>query len=59
MNQIIGVKVVQARCDSPEFQKHVGRIGTATEAFVDEVGNLHVKTEEDGLWCPFRLLDIC
>jgi hypothetical protein len=56
----MGLVVVQVSCDEghPEFKKHVGRTGTASEALVDEVGNLHIKTREDGVWCPARHLEV-
>lgn len=52
----IGKRVVQARCDAPEFQRFVGRRGAVQETLVDEKGNLHARTD-DGVWCPARLLD--
>jgi hypothetical protein len=51
----IGKRIEQVRCSSPEYQKFVGRKGTVEEAFTDEKGNVHVKTREDGVWCPVAL----
>lgn len=52
----VGMRVEQVRCEAPEYQKFVGRKGTVSEAFTDEKGQVHVKTEEDGVWCPARLV---
>ncbi len=51
----VGKQVEQVRAEAPEYQKHVGRKGTVEEAFEDEKGQIHVKTD-DGMWCPVRLL---
>lgn len=52
----IGKRVEQVRCESPEYQKFVGRKGTVDDAIVDEKGQAHVRTSEDGVWCPARLV---
>ena len=52
----VGMRIEQVRCESPEYAHFVGRKGTVSEAFLDEKGQVHVKTEEDGVWCPARLV---
>lgn len=52
----LGKRVEQVRCESPEYQKFVGRKGTVDDAIVDEKGQVHVRTSEDGVWCPARLV---
>lgn len=54
----IGKKVRQVRCEAPEFRECLGRIGTVDKAFVDERGQTHVRTAEDEIWCPARLVEI-
>lgn len=54
----IGRTVEQVRCEAPEYQKFVGRKGTVDEAIVDEKGQEHVRTKEDGVWCPARLVAV-
>lgn len=51
----IGLSIEQVRCDSSEYQRFVGRKGTVEEAFIDEKGQIHLKTKEDGVWCPLHL----
>lgn len=57
MKNFIGQTVEQVRCDAPEYSKFVGRRSKVVEAFEDEKGQTHVKTE-DGVWCPLRLVAI-
>lgn len=54
----VGKRIEQVRCESPAFQKFVGRQGTVDEAIEDEKGQTHVRTKEDGVWCPARLIAI-
>jgi len=54
----IGLSIEQVRCESPVYQRLVGRKGTVEEAFIDEKGQIHVKTKEDGVWCPVRLVAV-
>jgi hypothetical protein len=54
----VGARIEQVRCEAPEYRKFVGRKGTVSEAFLDEKGQVHVKTEEDGVWCPARLVAV-
>lgn len=53
----VGLRVEQVRATLPECQKFVGRKGTVEEAFTDEKGNIHVKTD-DGVWCPVSLIAV-
>ncbi len=55
--RFIGLKVEQVRCEAPEYQRFVGRQGVVVEAFEDEKGNIHCKTD-DGVWCPSFLLGV-
>lgn len=52
----VGKRVEQVRAEAPEYQKYVGRQGTVDDAIVDEKGQAHVRTKEDGVWCPVRLI---
>jgi len=52
----LGRRVEQVRCEAPEFEMFVGRKGTVDDAIVDEKGQVHVRTKEDGVWCPARLV---
>ena len=54
-SSFIGLRIEQVRCCSPEYAYLVGRKGTVEEAFTDEKGNIHVRTE-DGVWCPVSLI---
>ena len=54
----VGVRVEQVRAEAPEYQKYVGRQGTVDDAIVDEKGQTHVRTKEDGMWCPARLVSV-
>jgi hypothetical protein len=52
----VGRRIEQVRCEAPEFQKFVGRRGTVKDVITDEKGQVHLQTEEDGVWCPARLV---
>jgi hypothetical protein len=54
----IGRQVKQIKCEAPEYQKHVGRQGTVVDLIVDEYDEIHIKTAEDGVWCPARLVTV-
>lgn len=53
----VGKRIEQVRAEAPEWQKHVGRQGVVDAEFVDEKGQIHVRTE-DGMWCPARLVSV-
>ncbi len=53
----IGKRVKQTAVSDPEYARNIGRESTVLEAFVDEKGHMHVRTE-DGMWCPVSLLSI-
>lgn len=50
----IGVKIRQVSCDVPSFEALVGRESVVNDAFMDEKGQIHLRTEDD-VWCPARL----
>lgn len=52
----IGKRVEQVRCEDPQYQKFVGRKGTVDDVITDEKGQVHLRTSEDGVWCPARLV---
>jgi hypothetical protein len=54
----IGLRVEQVRCEAPEYQRFVGRVGTVDDSITDEKGQIHCRTAEDGVWCPARLLAV-
>jgi hypothetical protein len=54
----VGARIEQVRAEAPEYQKYVGRKGTVDDALVDETGQAHVRTREDGMWCPVRLVSV-
>jgi len=54
-SSFIGLQVEQVRCEDPIYQSYVGRKGLVVDAFTDEKGQVHVRTD-DGIWCPARLV---
>lgn len=53
----IGTRVKQTRCTPGfGFEKHLGRIATVVDTFIDENHVQHAKTD-DGVWCQARHLD--
>jgi hypothetical protein len=54
----IGKCIEQVRCEAPEYEKFVGRKGVVDEEMIDETGQMHVRTKEDGVWCPVRLIAV-
>jgi hypothetical protein len=56
-NVLVGKKVEQISCESPRFQKYVGRVSIVVESFDDENGMTHCRTKDD-VWCPLRFLAV-
>ncbi len=55
---LVGRSVKQVRTNTPGLERFVGRTGTVAEAFLDEEGSVHVRTREDGVWCPVALCEV-
>lgn len=55
---LVGRTVKQVRTNVPGLERVIGRTGTVAEAFLDEKGAIHVKTREDGVWCPVSLCEV-
>jgi hypothetical protein len=51
----LGKRARQLAVTAPEYGHLVGRESTVDDLFFDEMGALHVHTE-DGYWCPARLM---
>jgi hypothetical protein len=53
----IGKLVQQVRATLPGTQRFLGRKATVTDVLTDELGNVHLQTDDD-VWCPASLMAV-